>query len=149
MAGGRSATNRALPAASTQALSDERTRQGVLVMYVYLVVAGSVCEPQTLIPLGAFSSESHAQKFVDHAPSPQRELLGIQRWNIDQPTRDPFWTANKNDVPEGAPARLLDGAIDRDLDPAFVRFLQKLLSENGRKERCSPPRRRRASGWDH
>jgi hypothetical protein len=30
-----------------------------------------------------------------------------------------------------------------------VRFLKKLLSENGRNERCSPPRRRRASGWGH
>jgi len=149
MAGGHPATNRALPTASTQALSDERTRQGVLVSCVYLVVAGSVCEPQTLIPLGAFSSESRAQNFIDHAPSPQRELLGIQRWEIDQPTRDPFWTASKNDVPERARARPLEGAAGRDWDPAFARFLQSLLLENGRKQRCSPPRRRRASGWDH
>ena len=148
MAGGRPATNRALPTASTQALSDEKTRQGVLVGYVYLVVAGSVCEPQTLIPLGAFSSESRAQKFIDRTPAPQRELLGIQRWEIDQPTVDPFWTVNENDVPEGTRARLLDAAVGRGLDPAFARFLQSLLSENGREERCLPPRRR-TSGWDH
>jgi hypothetical protein len=118
MAGGRPATHRALPTARTQALSDEKTRQGVLVHCVYLVVAGSVEEPQTLMPLAAYSCESLAQAFIGRAPLPQRSCLGIQRWLINQPSLDPYWTGT-------AVAPTAGNTLH--LDEAYRRFREKLL----------------------
>jgi hypothetical protein len=130
MAGGRSATNRALLTCSTQALIDDDGRRGVRVSCVYLVVAGAVCEPQTLIPLAPFSSESLVQTFIDFAPSPQRRCLGIQRWEIDQPTRDPFWTGTEIGPYLNKPRSIFDetkASSALPLDRAFLRFREKLL----------------------
>jgi len=128
MAGGRSATNRAMPTASTQALIDEKTRRGVLVSWVYLVVAGSAFEPETLATLGAFGSESLAQAFIDRAPLPQRECLGIQRWRINQPTTDTFWTGYEIATVADTP-RIEEGTLGEppQLAEAYLRFRHKLL----------------------
>jgi hypothetical protein len=128
MAGGHSATNRALQTASTQALVDESTRQGVLVSCMYVVVAESIYEPQTLVPLSVFSSGSLAEAFIDRAPLPQRACLGIQRWQINESTTDPFWVgysiAPKGDTPIINAATT--GGIVR-LDEAYRRFRERLL----------------------
>jgi len=130
MAGGRPATNRVLPNASKQALVDENTRRGVSVSFVYLVVAQAAYEPGSLTPLGAFAEESRAQAFIDFAPSPQRGCLGIQKWEINQPTCDPFWTGTENGLYLNAPRPNLDEPKTSNtppLDPAFLRFREKLL----------------------
>jgi hypothetical protein len=130
MAGGHSATNRALLTASMQALIDGDGRRGVRVSCVYLVVAGAVCEPQSLTPVGAFSSESLAQTFIDFAPSPQRRCLGIQSWEIDQSTRDPFWTGTEVGPYLNRSRCFLDDTKASNalpLDRAFLRFREKLL----------------------
>src|SRR5580698_8656031 len=90
MAGGHSATNRALLTCGTQALIDDEGRRGVRVACIYLVVAREVCEPQTLTPVGAFTNESLAQAFIELAPLPQRDCLGMQRWEMNLPSRDHF-----------------------------------------------------------
>jgi hypothetical protein len=128
MAGGRSATNRALPTAIPQALIDEKTRRGVLVTWIYLVVAGSAYKPETLATLGAFGSESLARAFIDRAPLPQRECLGIQRWRINQPTTDPFWTGCEIALIADTPS-LDEAALGKplQLDEAYLRFRDKLL----------------------
>lgn len=98
--------------------------------FVYLVVARAVYEPGSLTPLGAFNQESRAQAFIDFAPSPQRECLGIQKWEINQPTCDPFWTGTEIDPYLNAPRPNLDGIETSHalpLDPAFLRFREKLL----------------------
>jgi hypothetical protein len=128
MAGGHSATNRALPNASTQALIDEKSRRGVLVSFVYVVVAESIYEPQTLLPLGVFSSGPLAQAFINRAPLPQRACLGIQRWQINESTTDPFWVGSS--IAHTADRPIIDaattGGIVR-LDETYRRFRERLL----------------------
>jgi len=72
MAGGPPATNRDLPTARTQALIDEGTRHRVFVARVYLSVVSAGFEPQTVMSLGAFSSESRAWAFDHQAPLSSR-----------------------------------------------------------------------------
>jgi hypothetical protein len=97
---------------------------------VYLVVAGEVCEPQTLTPLGAFNNESLAQAFIDLTPLPQRRCLGIQRWEINQPTRDPFWReAETGPCHDGSASDVDESKTRRAFTPdrAFLRFRKRLL----------------------
>jgi hypothetical protein len=95
---------------------------------VYVVVAGSIYEPQTLVPLGVFSSGSLAEAFIDRSPLPQRTCLGIQRWHINESTSDPFWGGSS--IAPAADTLILDAAttigIVR-LDEAYRRFRERLL----------------------
>jgi hypothetical protein len=70
------------------------------------------------MPIAAFCSESLARMFIEQAPFPQRDCLGIQRWQINRSASDPFWASTAFQTAAGNSSRL---------DEAYRRFRLKLL----------------------